>query len=683
MAKTRRTVAPTLSWAYLSKWFRVLSNMGAGLLILGTGLLVLILLNQGMFGSATIDKEFQTSWLDFFHGCRLSSTGFVPDSCDPIEANVTGAAAWTAIGQQLATDLQLQPSHVPVFVTSCIMGSGDGNTWAALGLVMSDSAFPVCNPTGVQAVVGMSAVETTATSTYPNGAFLLSTFSDVRPIQAMAVSLTSAPSVTINQGVVKTIVAIDGTRTATSWDQQGYVTSLNSLNRLFLMRVWLVTHFIDISSDVSALPGYSIGKTSKYISVFGWVNYSAVDHYMLLLVFQILICIVSLCLLANDGVITLEGLSGLLKNKPVLTYDILASLERRKVLLVALICSFFFSPLYADAIRYTYDVNGYHYWSLTMMMLAVMMALSWMALLTCLQYLPIPSSWRNRPLCYNAPVLVYCSVLFFVVAEGIKQRGVFEFDNFWFNQVPTLQLNVNGTLWPSGAFDAAEATTPVIYLLMSDLALCVLAAWLVSLVAHKLSFGNVILDTSWTSHNEFLKYVPMPQYVTSLDLDKKNTISIGHKLYCKPSLMVLLGYCTVRKRGKYGVAPNTSGATTTGGGHSSRESSLATDHHHTTSAKTTDTSHSTKGTSHGSNAHVVAHKGGGKATAPSPSSSSPPEYLVVSIYSLVAALLPWLEQLVRPRVVGTISSNVFRMSKSTTTLEQTERYAYSRGDCCG
>ncbi|KAF0690548.1 Aste57867_18064 [Aphanomyces stellatus] len=672
-----RKLKPTLTADYLGKWFRVLSNISAGLLIVGTGVLVCLLLYQGMFSSSLVYNVDPSSYMPFFRACRLTAvTGF--HSCDALEVNVTGAAAWTSIGHQLAADLDLTASSAPLFVTTCVAGGGRDDGFAALALIVADAAFPVCNPVGPQPILSHSMVETVTTLAFPQGAFLLTTFADNRPLNVTHLAQTSGPSASVTTSVVKTIVAVDGTRTATKWDQVNYATSLNSLNRLFLMRVMQSPIFMDISTIASDVPGYNIGHSTRWIVSFAWHKRHAVDNYILLFLFQILISCVSLCLLANDGVITLEGLSGLVKNKPVLTYDILASLERRKVLLVALICTFFFSPLYADAIRYTYDINGHHYWSISLLMVAVMMALSWMALLTCLQYLPVPvTSWRHKPLCYNAPVLVYCSIVFFVVVEAAQNRGPSEAVAFWTHATPTLHLNIAGTLWPSGGFDL-DGTTPVIYLLMSDLIVSVVGAWLVSIVAHKLFFGNVILDTSWTSHNDFTNQVAPPQYVTSLDLDKKNTITIGNKLYCKPSTIVLLGYCTVRAKTKYSIPVDGHGGTNHNA--SSRESSL-----NEPASKSDAHPSSSKGVSH-HGSHVGAMLTSGDPGANSKALNQPSraaQYYVVSIYSLVPALESWLRRSYPPQVFGVINSNKFQVCKSNTKLEQNTTYVYSRGDCCG
>ncbi|RHY62104.1 hypothetical protein DYB30_006609 [Aphanomyces astaci] len=673
MARGLRKVRPQLSSAYISKWLRVLSNMSAGLLIIGTGALVSLLLYQGMFYSQRISPMTQDRWSPLFQSCVLNSSGFVLGSCDPDEVASTGAIPWTSVGAQLARDLQRNDSsEAPVYVATCVIGGYNGTSWANLMFLVGEHGFPKCKPMGKQVVLGMASLETVGTDDFPLGAFLLSTFADARPVRPVQIATVNGV-VTVIQSTVKTIIAPNGSTFAAPWEQRNYVTSVNSLNRLFLMRLWLVAHYLDISSLTDTLDGYSVGSHTGMAVAFGWDHSHTVDHYMLLLAFQVLICFVSLGLLSNDGVITLEGLSGLLKNKPVLTYDILASLERRKLLLVSLVCTFFFSPLYADAIRYTYAETGYHYWYLALLMVAVMMALSWMALLTSLQSVPVPKIWRNRPLCYSAPVFIYCTILFFVIYEGSFDSGKVESEAMWSHAKGTLGLVVHGQTRSSGAY-TMTGMTPVIYLIMPDLVVCMLVAWGVSIAAHKWHVGYAILDTSWTSHNEFVNQLPKPQWVTSLNLDHKNTISIGSKLFCKPSLLVLLGYCIIRDKGVDATAATTNLYHPASSHHSSTHDKVET-----ASYVVTTTKEGTTASRLGTTLYAAAQP---------PPHSSPnrlkTEFIVISIYDLVAALLPWIRRLVySPHQFGTITTNKFLVTKSHTRLHQKANYTYSRGDCCG
>ncbi|RHY81712.1 hypothetical protein DYB31_004943 [Aphanomyces astaci] len=634
-----------------------MSNFCAILLILATAGLVLILLKQGMFYSTNMSYYNQDQWISYGQTCRLTyASGFVPNSCSFAEVNVTGAVAWSSVGRQLGADVLVSNQSVVAFVTTCYI-TGIGR-WGTLYLLVGDAEFPQCNPQGSQEVLGMTTLETVGTPEYPDGAFLLSTCSDAIPSRPASVVETNGMVRGVSASISKVFVsASDGWTEVATWDQPNYIATVNSLNRLYLMRVWVVAHCVDmLEAEIQALPGYSIGKTSRKVLSIGWENSHDVDNQAMLIAFQLFMCFTSLALLSNDGLITLEGLSGLLQNKPVLTYDMIASLERRKLLLLEFVGTFLFSPLYVDVLRYTYDIEGHHYWSMSFLMMAVMMALSWMAILTLVQAVPVPSPWRNRPLCYSAPVFIYCTVILFVGVELAKGRGPTQAADFWTYIAPTLELCINGSMWTSGAYviESDVGITPVIYIVLPDLVVCMVVAWVLSILAHKVLWGRCLLNTAWTSQNAFLNELTTPQWVTSLDLDEANAISIGNKRYCKPSLMVLLGYCTVLDKSGDKVARDVAVSC------SSRESSSTVDV--------------------GRESHLAA----GSLKPPSkPCQETHAQYMVVSIYDLVPTITSWLRHLYQPKVVGTIHQNKFDLCKSTTRVSKPTLYQYSRGDCCG
>ncbi|ETV93810.1 hypothetical protein H310_12374 [Aphanomyces invadans] len=228
-----------MSSAYISKWLRVLSNISAGLLILGTGLLVSLLLYQGMFYSQSMSPVPQKYWRPLFQACRLNMHGFIPGSCHPDDVNSTGEIPWTSMGAQLAIDFVRNATDPDVFVTTCLHGASNESTWVAIVLLVAEATFPQCNPVGKQLILGMAVLETVANDEFPLGAYLVSTFSDGTPIDPVQIDTTNSGHFTVDQSVVKTIVATNGTRLHAPWDQRNYVTSLNSLNRLFFMRLWV------------------------------------------------------------------------------------------------------------------------------------------------------------------------------------------------------------------------------------------------------------------------------------------------------------------------------------------------------------------------------------------------------------------------------------------------------------
>ncbi|CAK4679218.1 unnamed protein product [Aphanomyces euteiches] len=662
--KATKRLKPQFTVAYISKWARVVSNLYASFAIFVTGCIVVVLLTQGMFHTTNVTMLTQDTWTTRYQSCRLSASGFT--ACDPADVAVTGNAPWTSIGLQLAAEIDLQNATAYVTTCSLISAISDTQSVGKLFLVVGETSFPSCNPVGPQVVTGMAVVDTVGTTDFPDGAFLVSLFSDAKAIQPASVRETNGNMVPVTASGTKTIVTTDGARVPADWNQTNYMTSLNSLNRIFLMRVFAVNHFLDMSSAVKSMQGYSVGKKTGFITTVGVANSHKVDNYFFLFVFQITLCVVTLLMLTNDFMITLEGLRGLLRNKPVLTYDLLASLERRKVLLLALVASFCFSPLYIDVICFTYHIKGYTYWSVLLIMISLSLTLSWIAILTCIvQWLPVPAAWRNKPICYSAPFFVYFHSIVFVLTEAAQRRGAKSSANFWGYAPSTLRLNFDGTNVISGAFKL-DGATPAIYTLMPDIAIIFVLAWFGSIATYKALTGNIVLDTTWTAQNEFLKQLTLPQWVTALDLDKTNTIAIGTKLYCRPSLIVLFGFCTVHEDIKY---------------------RLGDDAHLNVSNNASSHIDGVESTSSVALSGIATR---GKITTqshyPGQTSKPPPHeethYMVISIYGLVATTIPWIRRIYQTKIFGEIYQNKFTQVKSITHINKALNYVYSRGDCC-
>ncbi|RHY20178.1 hypothetical protein DYB32_010087, partial [Aphanomyces invadans] len=126
---------------------------------------------------------------------------------------------------------------------SCYLSGGDNDALrgATFVFVMGDVAFPSCNPTGRQDIVGMM-----GNGKHPDG--VLSTFSDV------AAAPVHIQSTSGKRTIVKTAVHGDGTKERQRWDHANYITTVN---RLYVMQVSVVIHFPTL------LDGYSVGKTTR------------------------------------------------------------------------------------------------------------------------------------------------------------------------------------------------------------------------------------------------------------------------------------------------------------------------------------------------------------------------------------------------------------------------------------
>ncbi|OQS02737.1 hypothetical protein THRCLA_04926 [Thraustotheca clavata] len=677
-----RTNGPEFTIVYISKWVRITSNVIAGCIILATAIIVAFLLWKGMFQSRYVIAYPQSTqdseWESFHSSCVLDQNGWIPNTCDQSEINLTGPTPWTSVGTEIASSLELKTNKSTAYVTTCLVGMDRGRVAVILLTADPSDGYAKCIPNGGQPATGVFVLETATTDNYPNGVFLLSSNSDSKHYPMSVCVQTDGTSVPIIS-FMKAFIAVNGSVAAAPDTTVNYYTQINSLNRRYLIWVTSSVHIIAIF-DPTQYTGWTYGKYSGYIGTIGWVQQHTVDNHYELLHFQILITIISLGVLSNDAYVTFHGASGLLKNKPVLTYDVFSGLERRKALMCCLVATMCYSPLYADVLRYLYNMNGFgdKYWSLSLEMIAAMFAFSWIAFLSCWQRLPCPKFLYNKPLSYSAPIFIYSYLTIFLAIATIRRRGHLEASKFWTDADALLTIQVNGQPVLAGSY-TADGTLPVINKLMLDVLITNFSAWFVSILANKFMLGYIYLDTTWTEKNEFLKMLdtPKPQWVTSLDLDGKNAIYIGDKLYCKPSMLALLGFCTILTKTKYAVSggvvlPGTARKVEV---QSNTHSSRAGNYSENTNAVSTQTQRETNQSvgNEDSNIHHVQTR------------KQPQPYLVISIYNLLPSIFfpKYRHHCYVPRILGTIEHNVYTPCKSSTKLENGMSYVYSRGDCCG
>ncbi|KAG9407710.1 hypothetical protein AC1031_002430 [Aphanomyces cochlioides] len=128
-SKATKRRKPQFTFAYISKWARVVSNLYASIAIFVTGCIVVVLLTQGMFHTTNMSVLTQDTWTTRYQSCRLSASGFT--SCDPADVAVTGNAPWTGIGLlQLAAEIDLG-------IPTARFGAGTASAWFQIFLIGS------------------------------------------------------------------------------------------------------------------------------------------------------------------------------------------------------------------------------------------------------------------------------------------------------------------------------------------------------------------------------------------------------------------------------------------------------------------------------------------------------------------------------------------------------------------
>ncbi|KDO23279.1 hypothetical protein SPRG_11209 [Saprolegnia parasitica CBS 223.65] len=261
---------------------------------------------------------------------------------------------------------------------------------------------------------------------------------------------------------------------------------------------------------------------------------------------QIVFSILSIVLFWGDVYMTMEGLHGVLHNKPVLTYDVLSGLERRKLLMLFITLNSMPSILYIDVARIYYGTeSGLKVWAIATVSLSILAAFSGFLLVTLVQYLPPPRFLRHRVATFSAPVFLYASILSVAIAISDEMLTL----NLSFNNAPAgLAFFARGVFWPSGAYTPDGAPAAIGHLLPM-MWLPVLVSLVGAIVYSKLKRileGHVgIVNTEWTTKNTFLSATTVPHWITSMPLAAHHGIKIGNRTFCKPSTQVLFGYASV------------------------------------------------------------------------------------------------------------------------------------------
>ncbi|KDO34502.1 hypothetical protein SPRG_00565 [Saprolegnia parasitica CBS 223.65] len=610
---------------------RILSNLVAGALVFLSVATLIVLLSQNMFARTIVSANAQTEgffWAPYGQSCMLNANGFVPNTCSAVEESVIVPAAWTAVGVALAQQWSLELAKAsPLYITTCIIGGSADVGWANLEFIAGYAAFPECLPTnGAQPVAGMMMLETTIREKYPEGVYLMTLYSDLTPDMQLVQNYvnTDGSVAPLIENVKRTVITQAG---GIENDLLGsdYIITSRPLGNRYLVTSACHTEIEELSGQISALglTGWSQGAHSKLPIVPGWNCGHDVANANELIAIQVIFAVMTLLLLSGDLLTTYQGLKGVLGGKPVLTYAILSGLERRKLLMVCILVNAMPGLLYMDVSRiYFFTENGFKIWSLSALMVASFVSFGWLLAVSLLDWLcrPLRSLLGQKCLTYSAPLYMYASIaaIFWSCAGD---RAVFQtvYNAF----LRRRRLYINNATWPRGAY-VAEGTPAVVTWLESQILVPLIASWAASLgwrTLHRIVYSRrFFLHTSWCSTNSFLSHVMPPTCLTTLPLEQSNAIKIGNRIFCKPSTMALMGYACVVES-KYVLS-----------------------------------------------LHCISLM------------SMPSDYAIISIYALLPSLiapawLPW-----RTRVIGYISSNMFKV-QTKTTLDKLKAYSYSRGTC--
>ncbi|OQS02989.1 hypothetical protein THRCLA_04695 [Thraustotheca clavata] len=362
-----------------------LSNVLTLFAILLSFVTLVVLISENMFNRVAISMNAQTTdqyWTPYEQSCKLSTGGFLADSCGVEIRNSTTPKAWNTIGIILAEQWarEIATNHI-LFVTTCIIGGIPEVGWASLQIIVGYQDYPNCLPVnGAQQVAGLAMLETTVRDTHTEGLYFLTLYADLNPSMQTIVNTVNSDGTTAKllSNPFQILVSMDGQRVVDSLGQNYIVHSYPMGPRYTITKHELtldryqVTAFCwtvieELGDFISSLNGWSQGKYSNRPIVLGWNCGHEVKNSSELIVFQLLAFATTCYLLSGDIYISLVGIRNLLCGRPVMTYRILDGLERRKCLTGMITLNAVSSLLYLDVARiYYFAQNGYKIWLLSL-----------------------------------------------------------------------------------------------------------------------------------------------------------------------------------------------------------------------------------------------------------------------------------------------------------------------------
>ncbi|KAF0699741.1 Aste57867_9710 [Aphanomyces stellatus] len=528
-------------------FFRIASNLVAAGLILLSLATVTVLVNTGMFHRRVLINDLtydSTYYSAYGQSCRLDAQGFVAHTCTDVEAHTMTQAAWSALGQRLALQW-LATSSSPYYVTTCIEGPLSG--WAALVLIAGYDTFPECQPPGgAQEIAGIAMAETTIREDYPFGAYMLAVFAD-KTMQDSVVHVNSDGTTDLVIAYTNhSLISVDGIVTP---DFIGINTVEHSLplGRRYMITAFAYETIMDYTQrlDTSSMPWWNVGRTSQKVVSISWDTGHDVANSRELVSVQVALSFLALTLVASDLYLTFEGLEGYLLHKPIMTYDLLAGLERRRLLLVATCLGTLPSLLYAEVARiYFGTVNGDLIWYLSTILIGIFFAFATLLGVAVVQVVPTPTT---KLVPFSPALFCYGTIVSLVLvwSNQYVRLGI-EFNNAPFE----LALNVSGVFRPSGAYASGGINTVMDLMGMQSCLttmLCLLLSMVYRSVRRKVQTGTFFVDVTWTTTNSFLANCGTPNWISGLPLDPQNVT--GHEaLACTPSTQAAMGFAMILDR---------------------------------------------------------------------------------------------------------------------------------------
>ncbi|KAH9152789.1 hypothetical protein AeRB84_004845 [Aphanomyces euteiches] len=528
---------------------RILLNLLTANSIVCVSTTIIGLASIGFFHGQTILNDLNVdgnAMQSYGQTCRMDRSGFIAETCSKMEIEISGELSWTALGQQLALQWQSQTQN-PYYVTTCTKVKPTKSNQTAIVLLAGYDRHPLCQPpAGPQEIAGIAMLETTIRDEYPKGAFMLTVFADKTMSESVLHVNSDGSTDRLIANINQTLIATNGSMAI---DLLGVnsVQYSRPIGDHYVVSTSSYPVVLDITNQIG--PGgptwWNIGRESKKAVTMTWDYGHNVAHGFELVGLELGFLLFGAFFISGDFYLTYQGLKGFLADKPVMTYDLAAGLERRKIVMCLWTLSHSFSLVYPDIVR-LYNGSTTFLWILAMLLVLALYICAFFAVLGFVSMIPSPFT---KVLAISSHGMGHIFVLVFELAALCQLPWILE---DYKGPPLALSLNISGTLVSSGAYANGGHLVPAVYLLLPTtlyvVGFCAICSivWATYHVNRK--HGTILLDVAWTRGNGFLKQCGMPNWITGLPLDELKMIKIGHKQYCKPSIQVTLGYATIVAR---------------------------------------------------------------------------------------------------------------------------------------
>ncbi|OQR85952.1 hypothetical protein THRCLA_22990 [Thraustotheca clavata] len=556
--------------------------------------------------------------------CSLHSNGIYSSDCNRT-LTLTSSNVITSIGKLITSQL----TQFPVYLTTC-KTSSNTTTFGAIVFLIANINVE-CSINNNPNILGLALLETTFNDTMPM--FILTLYIDQNSPPSELRIDTSGYVTVVASSTTKHLISADGlVTTLATYNHSNWYFESQPLSSRYTFNHSCVSEVIYEATIPS--PYIYKGLYSNNNLYIGWTCKHQLVHSMEISIAQMILIPIILHLVNGDLFLTLLGWHGIMKRQPVLTYDFISGMERRKLLLVLL------SIVRIPALGYIEVTRLYLYTKVQFAVhcVAVLMA-GGLPVYVCvlsifiIQRLPALPKFKHKAIRIALPFLTLGTMFLSVLVACYFDDAQLNLQGAIWQRNASLTIQIGGQDIALGAYTNNNVPSAK-NILVKPILLSFTIMLSLSLFWPILLQRQLIVDMTYFDRNEFLSKLFVPSYITVLPLYESDCIKVGNKLFCKPSTLALLGYASIEERN----VPVTSKIAV------SRRDSKA-------------------------GIETIGH------------TRSEPSFIIMSMYDLLPALLP--HQFHCPSIVGWIQNYQYKVAPKNTKIDKYTKYKPTKGLCVG